>query len=82
MAILKNFIFVFFFVGIITRIVHYFLLKKAKKSTAAYLTFAIVGVILVPIASAFIGWDVVFAEYVGSLIIWLIFDILRSGATK
>jgi len=79
MAIFKNFIFVFIFVGVITRIVHYFLLKKVKKSTAAYLAFAIVGVVLVPLASLIIGWDVIFAEYVGSLVIWLLFDILRSG---
>jgi len=79
MAIFQNFIFVFIFVGVITRILHYFLLKKVKKSTAAYLTFGIIGVILVPIASIFIGWDVIFTEYVGSLVIWLLFDILRSG---
>jgi len=82
MGVFRNFIFAFVFVGIVTRIVRYFLLKKINKMTAAYSAFAIAGIFLVPIASFFIGWDVFFAEYLSSLIVWLLFDILRSGEKK
>jgi len=80
MAIFKNFIIVVILVGLMTRLANHYYLKKMKRTPAAYLSFFSVGVIVLPIVSFAVGFDVTISEYVGALLMWLLFDLLRAGA--
>jgi len=75
----KNFIVVVILVGLLTRIAFYFYKKKLKSEIAVFLTFFSVGIIILPIVSLTIGFDVAISEYVLALIIWLLFDLMRIG---
>ena len=81
MFIFKNAIFVFLWIGAFTRLLKWYLGKKMQKLKAAYITFFLTSVILLPLAATGLGFDVAFIIYLGSLLIWLIFDLLRSGAS-
>jgi hypothetical protein len=82
MHIFKNFIVVMILTGIFTRIINFYLRKKIKRLTAAYVTFLISLVFIAPLASAFVGFDVAVAIYVFSLLAWLLFDLLRNDAVE
>jgi len=77
MALLKNFIIVLIIVGILTRVFLYLFAKKLKKDMAIFLAFFTVAVIILPIVSLTIGFDVAVSEYVVALAIWLLFDLMR-----
>ncbi|MFA6119049.1 MAG: hypothetical protein WC688_03945 [Parachlamydiales bacterium] len=77
MDVFKNFIFVVILVGVLTRIVSYFFSKIVKKAFVIYLSFLSVAIILFPIVSLMIGFDVAVSQYLFSLVIWLIFDLIR-----
>jgi len=82
MNFFRNFIVVFIIAGILTRITGWILKKRVTKITSAYLSFLIIVIITVPISAITIGWDVAVAEYVVSLLIWLIIDLLRANASR
>ncbi len=63
--------------GILTRIAIFFYFKKFKKDVSIFLSFFTVGVVLLPLISAFVGFDVAVSEYLVALIIWLLFDLMR-----
>ncbi len=77
MALFKNFIIVLIIVGILTRIAMYFFIKKFKKDMAIFLAFFIVAIIILPIVSLILGFDIAISEYVVALGIWLLFDLIR-----
>jgi len=79
MGFLKNFIVVVVLIGIFTRIALFLYMKKVKKDVAVFLTFFTIGIILLPIVSLTIGFDIAVSEYVVALIIWLLFDLMRLG---
>lgn len=74
----SNFLVVVFIVIVLTRVIKYLLIKNGIKSTgAAYVTFVIMGILLLPIA-IYVGFDVVISEYVIVLILCLIYDVIRG----
>jgi len=75
----KNFIVVVILVGIFTRIALFFYQKNLKRDVAVFLSFFSVGIIILPIVSLTIGFDVAVSEYVLALILWLLFDLVRVG---
>lgn len=77
MAFFKNFIVVVILVGILTRIALYLYSRKIKKDISIFLSFFTVGVIILPIVSITLGFDIAVSEYVVALIIWLLFDLIR-----
>lgn len=77
MAFFKNFIVIVILVGILTRIALFLYMKKFKKDVAIFCTFFTVGIIVLPIVSLTIGFDIAVSEYVVALIIWLLFDLMR-----
>jgi len=78
MVFFKNFIVVVILIGIFTRIALYFFSRKLKRELSIYLAFFTVGIIVLPIASITLGFDVAVSEYVVALIIWLLFDLIRT----
>jgi len=82
MSIFRNFIFATVLVGIISRILKFFLLKKNKRDTAIFLTFFLTSLILMPFISLTVGFDIAISEYLVALIIWLLFDIMRRNIVK
>ncbi|NGX34427.1 MAG: hypothetical protein K1060chlam1_00780 [Candidatus Anoxychlamydiales bacterium] len=81
MAFFKNFIIVVIIVGILTRIALFLYSKKLKKDMAIFLAFFTVAVIILPIVSLTLGFDIAVSEYVVALVIWLLFDIMRIKIT-
>jgi hypothetical protein len=79
MEYFKNFFVVIIITGILTRIVLFLYVKKLKKDAAIFLTFFTVGVIILPIVSLSIGFDIAISEYFVALVIWLLFDLMRLG---
>jgi len=77
MALFKNFIIVIIIVGILTRIALYLYSKKLKKDISIFLAFFTIAVIILPIVSLTIGFDIAISEYLVALVIWLIFDLMR-----
>ncbi|NGX49201.1 MAG: hypothetical protein K940chlam5_00797 [Candidatus Anoxychlamydiales bacterium] len=77
MAFFKNFIVVVILVGILTRIALYLFSRKLKKDMAIFLAFFTVSVIILPIVSLTLGFDIAVSEYVVALVIWLLFDLMR-----
>ena len=77
MAFFKNFIVVVILVGILTRIALYLYTRKIKRDVSIFLAFFTVGIIILPIVSIFLGFDIAVSEYVVALIIWLVFDLIR-----
>ncbi|NGX62962.1 MAG: hypothetical protein KR126chlam6_00366 [Candidatus Anoxychlamydiales bacterium] len=77
MAFFKNFIVVVILVGILTRIAYYLYARKVKKDTSVFLAFFTVGIIILPIVTIILGFDIAISEYVVALIVWLLFDIMR-----
>ena len=77
MAFFKNFIIVVILVGILTRIALYLFSRKLKKDMAIFLAFFTVSVIILPIVSLTLGFDIAVSEYVVALVIWLLFDLMR-----
>lgn len=77
MAFFKNFIVVVILIGILTRIALYLYSRKIKRNIAIFLAFFTVGIIILPIVSIFLGFDIAVSEYVVALIIWLLFDLIR-----
>jgi hypothetical protein len=82
MWLLKNYFFAFIVSGVLTRISFYFYRKNCNQVTSAYLSLISVGIFLIPIMSYIIGFDIAVAEYLSSLLIWLIYDLLRKNAKK
>ena len=62
--------------GVWTRISNWLLRKKVSKPTACYYSFWIALVIMAPIISWIAGFDVLVAEYVIALILWLLIDLI------
>ena len=79
MAFFKNFIIVVILIGVCTRIALFFYMKKLKKDLAIFLTFFTVGIVILPIISLTIGFDIAISEYLLALFIWLLFDLMRLG---
>ncbi len=75
----KNFIVALVTVGILTRIANFLYSKKVKREIAIYLSFFTVGVIILTAVAFVLGYDIAVSEYVVSLLIWLLFDIMRTG---
>ncbi len=75
----KNFIVVVILIGLLTRIGNYLYRKIVKIEVAVLLSALTVGIIILPIVSLTIGFDVAISEYMLALIIWLIFDLLKKG---
>lgn len=82
MAFFKDFIVALVVTGLLTRVSNYFLQKNMPKRQAAMISFGIVGIILLPILSATIGFDVAFFEYLLFLIVWLIIDLMHYSKEK
>ena len=82
MDLFKNFIFVTIIIGVLTRVTNFFFQKDLKRIVSAYLSFFLVGIIVIPIATFLVGFDVAASEYLIALIIWLIFDLIRSDVKK
>ena len=83
MYIFKNFIVVFIITGVVTRLINfYFKKKKFKREIYSYISFFIALIVITPITSLTIGFDVTVAIYFFSLIVWLIFDNIRANAQK
>jgi len=78
MFIFTNFISVIIIIGILTRISNYFFYKKYKKMYI-YLSFLSTLIFILPLIAFFVGFDVVVSEYLLSLILWFLFDIVRKG---
>lgn len=81
-AFFKNFIVVFFVTGILTRLTNYILQKKFLIQGYFYLSFGIAFIFFVPLMVWYVGFDVAVSEYVLTLIIWLLIDIMHSQAKK
>jgi len=77
MALFKNFIIVLIIVGILTRVALYLYSKKFNRDMSIFLTFFTISVIILPIVSLTLGFDVAVSEYVVALAIWLLFDLIR-----
>ncbi|NGX28138.1 MAG: hypothetical protein K940chlam1_00313 [Candidatus Anoxychlamydiales bacterium] len=77
MAFFKNFIVVVILIGILTRIALYLYTRKIRRDISIFLAFFTVGIIILPIVSIFLGFDIAVSEYVVALIIWLLFDLIR-----
>ncbi|PIS01236.1 MAG: hypothetical protein COT84_03280 [Chlamydiae bacterium CG10_big_fil_rev_8_21_14_0_10_35_9] len=83
MDILRNFFVAFFIVTIVSRVIAYFTFKKTglTNAGATYLTLVLSVVILSPLAF-FIGLDVFVSEYLVTICIWLVIDLLRVRTRK
>lgn len=62
--------------GVWTRISNWLLRKKVSTMTASYLSFWIALIIMIPFISWIAGFDLLVAEYVIALIIWLLIDLI------
>ena len=82
MAFFKNFIVVVILIGVLTRIAYFLYSRKIKKDISIYLSFFTVGIIVLPIVSIILGFDIAISEYVVALIIWLIFDLIRIKTSR
>ena len=78
MVFFRNFFVALILCGILTRMASYFFRKSFKTVPCAYLSFFSVFVVILPIISFLVGFDIVIAEYVASLLIWLFYDLLRA----
>ncbi|NGX56226.1 MAG: hypothetical protein K1060chlam5_00463 [Candidatus Anoxychlamydiales bacterium] len=77
MELFKNFIIAIIIVGILTRIAYFFFIKKVDAMAAVSLSFLITGLILFPIISVFISFDIAISKYLVAFLIWIIIDFMR-----
>lgn len=78
----KDILVAFIIVGLLTRVLAYFLRKKMEKKKACYWSIGLVAIITVPIVSATIGFDIAVAIYVFAIVIWVLIDILHMQVKK
>ena len=66
-------------VGIMTRTLNWAFHGKVRKHVSYYLSFFISALLLLPVMAYLVGFDVMVAEYVVSLILWLVFDLVKNS---
>ena len=76
---LQEFVVALLITGVMTRVLIWVFRKKLPRIFSYYLAFFATGFLLVPLISAIVGFDFMVAEYVFSLILWLMFDLIRTG---
>ena len=81
-GILKDWLTSFIIVGIMTRTLNWAFHGKIHKQLSWYLSFFITGALLLPVMAYLVGFDVMVAEYVVSLILWLVFDLVKRSKKK
>ena len=77
MDVFKNFIFIFMLTGALTRGAIYLLGRYLDKRHCAMLAFGLIGLIIIPLVSIYIGFDVAISEYLLAMIIWLVVDLMH-----
>jgi uncharacterized membrane protein len=76
MSFFQNMIIAAVLTGTWTRISNWLLKKKVGPATAVYLSFWIGLIVFAPTISWIAGFDVLVAEYVIALIMWLLIDLI------
>lgn len=71
-AFFSNFIVVVVLIGALTRVLNLVLSKKINREYIA--TFAISILILFPLVSIFLGFDLAISTYLPTLLVWLLID--------
>lgn len=82
MAFFRDFLVLAVTIGIVTRLIIYFLKRKVSEKDAVSIAFLATLVILGPIAVVILGFDVAIAEFTIALIAWYIYDLLRLQVKK
>jgi len=82
MQFFRDFIIVSVIVGITTRLGIWLFNKKLDEKTSMAISYFLTMVIIGPIAVVYLGFDVAIAEFVLSVIMWSIFDLLRIEYKK
>lgn len=77
MFIFKNFIVVIILMGLFTRLSNYLVLRILKKRSI-YVSYFVVGIIICPLSAMILGFDVAVSEYLIALLLWFLFDLMRS----
>ena len=77
-SVLKDLVTSMAIVGIMTRTLNWALHGKVKRLFSYYLSFFISAALLIPVMAYLVGFDVMVAEYVVALILWLVFDLVKS----
>jgi hypothetical protein len=81
MALFKNFIIAVIIVGVITRIAITAFSKKIKTDVSIYISYLTSALLLLPIVSLTLGFDIAISEYLVGIAIWLLFDLIRIKAS-
>jgi hypothetical protein len=79
-AFFYNFIVAIFLVGALTRLLNWLLLKKMDKPYLA--SFGISTVVLIPLVSIFLAFDLAISTYLPSLLLWLLIDHVHYQVRK
>lgn len=77
MGIFRNLLVAFILMGVITRVVFWFMKKWIENEMALYITFVGTLVVFLPPIAHLFGFDVAFFEYGLSLLIWFLLDLMR-----
>ena len=81
-AILKDFLVSLLIVGIMTRTLNWAFHGKVNRHLSYYLSFFISAALLLPVMSYLVGFDVMVAQYVVALILWLVFDLVKNPSRR
>ncbi len=63
--------------GCMTRLLNWAFKGKVRRVTSYYLSFMISGLLLLPVMTYLVGFDVMVAEYILSLVLWLVYDLVK-----
>jgi|GEM_PF-7002371 len=75
-----NLLVVVFLVGILTRFTNYILNGRVKREY--FVSFALYFLILIPVVSLTLGFDVAISVYLIALLIWLLIDHLNYESRR
>ena len=84
MPFFKNLFVIFFITLVFYKSIYFFFTKKKEEppKKSAYFAFLISFLILPPLASIFVGFDIAVAGYVLALIFWLLVDLMHISVIK
>ncbi|MBN2479543.1 MAG: hypothetical protein JXA94_04885 [Parachlamydiales bacterium] len=82
MAFFKNFIIAVIIIGICSRVAKYFFLKKFDNDVSVFLSTLTTAIIILPLISIFVGFDIAISEYLIGVLIWLLFDLMRLNINR
>jgi len=82
MSIFQNYLFAIFITGVWVHVCFFILKKYISFKMSSYWSFIIGVVLLLPLLTIIVPFDIVIAKYLPSLLIWLVVDLVIASANK